>query len=96
MASDPLDVALQVGRILDALGVPYALGGALASAVLGEPRATEDIDVVAGLATGTTGGVFRRTVISTVPLRNPRGTTRGSMTFSAMLARRRARIAWRS
>jgi hypothetical protein len=49
MPSDPIRVALQMARIFEALGVPYALGGALASAVFGEPRATEDIDLVADL-----------------------------------------------
>jgi hypothetical protein len=49
MPSDPIRVALQMARVFEALGVPYALGGALASAVFGEPRATEDIDLVADL-----------------------------------------------
>jgi len=49
MVSDPLRVALEVARIFDSLGIPYVIGGALASAILGEPRATEDIDVVADI-----------------------------------------------
>ena len=47
MISDPLRVALQVAQIFESLEIPYLVGGALASAVLGEPRATEDIDIVA-------------------------------------------------
>jgi hypothetical protein len=31
--------------ILDDLGVPYALGGSVASSVFGEPRATADVDI---------------------------------------------------
>jgi hypothetical protein len=49
MPSDPLGVALQVARILESLDVPYAVGGAVASALLGEPRTTDDIDIVADL-----------------------------------------------
>ena len=50
MVSDPLRVALRVAAIFESLEIPYLIGGALASAVLGEPRATEDIDVVADIA----------------------------------------------
>ena len=50
MVSDPLRVALLVAQIFESLEIPYLIGGALASAVLGEPRATEDIDVVADIA----------------------------------------------
>ncbi|HEU4729961.1 MAG TPA: nucleotidyl transferase AbiEii/AbiGii toxin family protein [Kofleriaceae bacterium] len=44
-----LAVALDVGRQLDALGVTWLLGGSLASSILGEPRATADVDLVADL-----------------------------------------------
>jgi hypothetical protein len=47
--SDPLEVAFQVGRALDQLGVAWFLGGSLASSIQGEPRATNDIDLVADL-----------------------------------------------
>lgn len=36
-----------VADVLDALGVEWAIGGSIASAVYGEPRATNDIDIVA-------------------------------------------------
>lgn len=49
MVSEPLRVALEVARIFDSLGIPYVIGGALASALPGEPWATEDIDVVADI-----------------------------------------------
>ena len=45
----PIQVTLRVATILDNLGVPYLVGGAIASSILGEPRATEDIDIVADL-----------------------------------------------
>ena len=41
----PLDVTLHVVAILDDLGIPYVLGGSLASSLLGEPRATADVDM---------------------------------------------------
>jgi hypothetical protein len=36
-----LEVALDVGRQLDALGVTWLVGGSLASSILGKPRAAE-------------------------------------------------------
>lgn len=44
-----LEIARDLGRQLDALGVPWLLGGSLASSILGEPRATTDVDLVADL-----------------------------------------------
>lgn len=38
-----------VARAFDELQVPWAIGGSFASTVYGEPRATNDIDVVAAL-----------------------------------------------
>jgi hypothetical protein len=44
-----LEVALDVGRQLDALGIAWLVGGSVASSILGEPRATADVDRVADL-----------------------------------------------
>jgi hypothetical protein len=53
MPAEPLPlalrVALAVGKALDATGVGYFLGGSLASSIQGEPRATNDIDMVVAL-----------------------------------------------
>jgi hypothetical protein len=49
MAPDPIAVALQVAGILDRLGIPHLVGGSVASSIFGEPRATEDVDIVAAL-----------------------------------------------
>jgi hypothetical protein len=46
---DPLRVALAFAAILDGLGVPYVTAGSFASSLHGEPRSTDDIDVVADL-----------------------------------------------
>jgi hypothetical protein len=46
---EPLSVTLKVTTVLDRLGIPYFLGGSLASSVFGVIRATLDADLVAGL-----------------------------------------------
>ncbi len=43
---DPIAVAIEVTGILDRLGIRYLVGGSLASSVHGEPRSTNDIDLV--------------------------------------------------
>jgi hypothetical protein len=50
-----------IARALEALGVPWAIGGSVASAAYGEPRATNDVDVIAVLdvvATGRLGALL--------------------------------------
>lgn len=49
MLSEPLEVLLQVVGVLEDLGIPYAIGGSVASSLLGEPRASMDSDIVTGL-----------------------------------------------
>lgn len=49
MPDEPITVTLLVIDALDALGVPYLIGGSLASAVHGVLRATMDTDLVADL-----------------------------------------------
>jgi hypothetical protein len=51
-------IALDVGRQLDALGVTWLVGGSLASSILGEPRATADVDLVADLRGRHVGALF--------------------------------------
>lgn len=46
---DPLAIASLVARVLEDLGVPYFVGGSLASTLHGEPRFTRDADLVAEL-----------------------------------------------
>lgn len=46
---DPIGLALEVAGILENLTIPYLIGGSLASSLLGEPRSTADIDLVADL-----------------------------------------------
>jgi len=49
MLTEPVAVTLLVVEALEALGVPYLIGGSLASAVHGVARATVDADLVADL-----------------------------------------------
>lgn len=60
MSEDALDVALTLGAALDDVGVDYFLGGSLASSLQGEPRATNDIDVVVQLAVIKVGPLAQR------------------------------------
>jgi hypothetical protein len=42
---EPIERIADVGRTLDALGIPWVLGGSMASSLVGEPRSTLDIDL---------------------------------------------------
>ncbi len=46
---NPLDVALRVAAALEAVGCEYFVGGSVASSLQGEPRATNDIDIVVAM-----------------------------------------------
>lgn len=50
MWDDPLAITLRVIDAFERLGVPYLIGGSLASAVYGTARSTLDADLVAGLS----------------------------------------------
>lgn len=43
------DLLQRVAAVLDQLGVPYAVVGSMASSLYGEPRLTNDVDVLADL-----------------------------------------------
>lgn len=43
---DAIAVALRVGEAIESVGGAYFVGGSLASSLQGEPRATNDIDLV--------------------------------------------------
>jgi hypothetical protein len=48
-AREDLAVLGRFADVLDGLGVPYAVGGSLASGAWGEPRSTHDVDVAVDL-----------------------------------------------
>ncbi|GMV22658.1 MAG: hypothetical protein AMXMBFR57_26070 [Acidimicrobiia bacterium] len=54
---DPIEVALRVTRVLDALGLTHTIGGSIAASFAGEPRSTVDIDVVVALAEHEVGAL---------------------------------------
>lgn len=46
---EPLELLLRLSRTLDLLGLPYLVTGSMATITYGEPRFTNDIDVVIAL-----------------------------------------------
>lgn len=55
MIPEPLRVTLAVAKALERMGIPYFVGGSLASSVHGVARATLDADIVAKLEPGQAG-----------------------------------------
>lgn len=47
MQNEPIEVTLKVTGVLEELGVPYLIGGSLASTLYGMIRTTQDADIVA-------------------------------------------------
>jgi hypothetical protein len=47
MQNEPIEVTLKVTSALEELGVPYLIGGSLASTLYGSVRTTQDSDIVA-------------------------------------------------
>ena len=54
--NDVISIAVLVAEALERAGVAYFLGGSLASSYQGEPRATNDIDVVVAMSRGQVDG----------------------------------------
>lgn len=46
MQNEPVEVTLKVTTIFEKLGVPYLIGGSLASTLYGMVRTTQDSDIV--------------------------------------------------
>lgn len=46
---EPIRVTQQVAQAFERLGIPYLVGGSLASSMHGIPRATQDVDMVADI-----------------------------------------------
>ncbi len=47
MQNEPIEVTIRVTDVLEKLGVPYIIGGSLASTLYGMVRTTQDSDVIA-------------------------------------------------
>jgi hypothetical protein len=50
MNGEELAVAARVGACFEEVGADWLIGGSVASSVIGVPRATNDVDVVAALS----------------------------------------------
>jgi hypothetical protein len=49
MQDDPIEVVARTAAILDRLGIPYLVGGSMASSAYGTIRTTADADLVVDL-----------------------------------------------
>ena len=47
MQNEPIEVTLKVTGVFEKLGIPYLIGGSLASALYGMVRTTQDSDIIA-------------------------------------------------
>jgi len=56
----PLDLLVRVVQVLDDLGLPYALGGSVASSMVSEPRTTVDVDVAVRVGEGSAEHLIER------------------------------------
>lgn len=83
----PLWLVIHVASILDELGIPYALGGSMASSFFGEPRATADIDVAISVdASAGDRLVDRIQAEFYVPVTSARAAIRSHTSFNLLAA----------
>ncbi len=47
--TEPIQITKQITKVLDDLGIPYLVGGSLASSLHGIPRSTHDVDIIANI-----------------------------------------------
>jgi hypothetical protein len=59
MVSDPILIVATLARVFDTLAIRYLVGGSLASSMYGIPRATQDVDLVAGIGLDHVDGLTR-------------------------------------
>ncbi len=50
MLAEPISVILLVTEIMEKFGIPYLIGGSLASSIYGIARATRDVDIIADMS----------------------------------------------
>lgn len=60
MTTGPFALVRHMAAIFDELGVPYALGGSLASSLIGEPRSAVDVDMAVRLDVATGDELLQR------------------------------------
>ena len=85
MSDGPLDLVERVAALLDDLGIPYALGGSLASSFIGEPRSTVDVDIAIDLDPATANRLLDRVATDFyVPLSAARAAISAHSSFNAV------------
>jgi hypothetical protein len=83
MTKGPLELVRQVAAILEALDIPYAVGGSMASSLIGEPRSTVDVDIAVRLDREAAATFLdRATVEFHVPLESARAAIASHSSFN--------------
>jgi hypothetical protein len=83
MTKGPLELVSQVAAILDELGIPYALGGSMASSLIGEPRSTVDVDIAIRLEHEAGAALLERASAEFyVPIDSARGAIQAHSSFN--------------
>jgi hypothetical protein len=83
MTSGPLGLVGTVAQLLDDLAIPYAVGGSLASSLVGEPRSTVDADIAIRVAEDREAELLERTSAAFyVPLATAREAIRAHTSFN--------------
>ncbi len=83
MTDGPIALVRRMAEILDDLGIRYALGGSMASSILGEPRSTVDVDIAIELDE-TAGDALLERVVGDyyVPIESARRAIRSRSSFN--------------
>ena len=82
MTKGPLELVGQVAEMLDELGIAYALGGSLASSLVGEPRSTVDVDIAIKLEHQAAALLERATAEFYVPIEAARAAIDAQSSFN--------------
>jgi hypothetical protein len=83
MTSGPLGLVAEVAQLLDDLEIPYAVGGSLASSLVGEPRSTVDADIAVRVAPDREAELLERAAAASyVPLTGAREAIRAHTSFN--------------
>ena len=83
MAAGPLELVRHMAGIFDELGLRYALGGSMASSLLGEPRSTVDVDMAVVMDAGSGEALLERVGAEFyVPIDSARAAIRRQSSFN--------------
>lgn len=83
MSVGPLELARHMAAIFDELGLRYALGGSMASSLLGEPRSTVDVDMAVAMDPASGEALLERVAAEFyVPIDSARAAIRSQSSFN--------------